>query len=797
MRIVITGFGLTTAAGDTAEQSWEAFCSARSGIGENTIVPRKGVMSDRAGQVRSLREDGKSRKDRSVRLGEVAIHEALEHAGLRHRRPFSDDRIGLSLGTSLGGARSGEKFHQDWIDHGLTGTNRFDLIQYPLHATGDALARTFALHGPRTVHSNACAAGAVAIINGVEYLRDGLADAVVAGGVDPLAWLSFGGFSSLGVLSLKNCAPYTRSDGITLGEGAGFLILEPLEQASDRGATIHAEVLGYGLSADAYHPTAPDPRGRGAVKAMDYAFRMAGLDRDAVDYVNGHGTGTPANDEGEMKVIRTLGDGRIPISSTKSMTGHTLGAAGAVEAVVSVMALEKDRVPPTFIPDDDAAQAALNDILSAGEIDIVPNQARDRRVDVVVSNSFAFGGNNASLIIGSLTGRNEVRKASEDGGDRNCRIVGTAAVAGQATSADEILDAFTTASPLARDRVDTTSGEGTMIGRCDPKRLAHGINPRALRRLDPLSKLAVQVVSQLIRNHKLTASQLADTGLVFATSTGPLSTVEEFQRGLMVEGQGDSKLFPNTVMNAAAGHVAMMFGLRGPTATICAGGASGVSALHLGQQLIRNGSCDRAIVVAAEEVNDILVAGYGGFPGYLATDALRPNQDSGIAYCESGVALLLERGGTQDQDSAVDAPILAGMGLTGDGPGAGRIAWDESAWQRSFELAIKQAGIGVSELDLVISAACGHEPIDRIERAALAGLGLRSDTTIVHPKAITGEMQSASPLFGIILGGWLTSGKHMRLDGDDVSLAAAGGPRNVLVSGYGIGGSFQSFVVRY
>ena len=790
MRIAITGYGLTTAAGADADACWDAFCEARTGIGENTIVPREGVMSDRAGQVRTLEESDAPRHDRAIRLGERALAEALERAGLEGDKGPAPERRGFSLGTSLGGARAGERFHRDWLQQGYAATNRFDLVEYPLHATADALASKFGLHGPRTVHSNACAAGAVAVANGYEYLVDNHADVVIAGGVDPLAWLSFGGFSSLGVLSLMNCAPYTRSEGITLGEGAGFVVLEPLERAIARGATVYAELLGYGLTADAYHPTAPDPRGRGALKAMDLALGMAGIDRADVDYVNGHGTGTPANDTGELKTVRTLGDGGVPMSSTKSMTGHTLGAAGAVEAVVSVMTLEHQKLHPTFVPEDAAAQEALAALQAAAEVDIVAETARDTNVDTVLSNSFAFGGNNASLLFGAA-GKERNDDAVSRRAEIGVEVAGVAGLAGAASDASELRAAFERGESLVRDEVEFAPGRRHPIGRSDDKGLSRGLNPRTLRRFDRLSLLAVQAVHQVIAEQGISQTELADTGLVFATSTGPLSTVESFQRGLIVDGEGDSKLFPNTVMNAAGGHIAMTFGMRGPTATICAGGTSGVSALHLGQQLIRNGSCSRVIVVAADEANEALLAGYGGFPGYLTTDTLRPNQGSGVAFAEAAVAVML----AARTDSAPELEI-AGMGLTGDGPGAGRIGRNTAAWRRSFELALERAGIGVEDLDAVVSAACGHEPIDRLERAALAELGVADAVPVVPAKAITGDLQSVSPVLGMLVAQWLADGAELQVDGAVVSRERKERPRHILVSGYGIGGSFQSYVVR-
>lgn len=789
MTIAVTGYGLITAVGDDAHACWQALTAAQTGIGENTIVPSRGVMSDRAGQVRSLEERDNEPEDRSIRLGVRALAEALACAGLT-TGSYEPARMALSLGTSLGAARQGQRFHQDWIERGLENTRRSDLLDYPLHALADALGARFVLNGPRVVHSNACAAGAVAIANGFEFLRDDLADVAVVGGVDPLAYLSFGGFSSLGVLSLANCAPYTRSDGITLGEGAGFLILEDRQKAERRGATIYAELLGYGLTADAYHPTAPDPRGRGAVAAMQQALTMAGVDSSRVSYVNGHGTGTPANDSLESRTIQTLGNGHIPMSSTKSMTGHTLGAAGAVEAIVSVLSIVHQRLHPTYVPADEAAQQAARALGEQGTVDIVAQTARDAEVRYVLSNSFAFGGNNASLLFGAPDAGEGPDHAPRRPSDRGTiAVTGASALAGSATDTEELRNR------LASDRAVTDGSSAILgepllpVGRADDKALLAGINPRVVRRLDRLSLLASQAARQLIRDTGLQPKELADTGLIMATSTGPLQTVERFQRELLVEGEADGKLFPNTVMNAAAGHVALMFGLHGPTATICSGWTSGVSALHLGQQVIRNGACSRVIVIAADEAGDALLAGYSRFPGFLSTGRGIPNGDTGVVFSEGAVALLLEA----DAVSAPSRPSLArllGFGLASNQVGPGRMGGPETCL-RAFGTALGQAGITADQLDVVVSAAAGRERVDRVERAALAELPLADRAIVLHPKELTGETQSAAPLLGILQARWAFEGAA------HTAVAPAEGDRYALISNTGIGGTHQCVVVRF
>ncbi|WP_201517632.1 beta-ketoacyl-[acyl-carrier-protein] synthase family protein [Gulosibacter hominis] len=791
MRVAVTGYGLITAAGENAEANWDAFINARTGIGENTIVPREGVMSDRAGQFRPMTETD-ARHDRAVRLGEAAIGEALERAGLGEDA-YPRERIGLSLGTSLGGARQGEKFHRDWIERGLDATNRFDLIEYPLHATADALAAKFALHGPRTIHSNACAAGAVAIANGYEYLLDGQADVVVAGGVDPLAWISFGGFSSLGVLTSMNCAPYTRSDGITLGEGSGILILENYDRAVARGATIYAELLGYGLTADAYHPTAPDPRGRGALAAVDHALRMADLERDDIDYINGHGTGTPANDTGELKTVLEFRGGQLPMSSTKSMTGHTLGAAGAVEAAVSVMTIEHQRIHPTFVPGDEVAQEKLRERLEAGEVNIVPDQFIDQDVDYVLSNSFAFGGNNASLVFGRPDAKPVTADAAEGRRARtDVQISATSALVAGATNEAAVIEALGSGTNLVTEQAEIDPGVEFPVGRCADKALTAGLNRSAMRRVDHLGKLGVQAVQQLLKQRPLSGAERGTTGLIFATATGPLGTVEAFQRGLIVDGKGDSKLFPNTVMNAAAGHVAVTFGLRGPTATFCAGGASGVSALHLALQLLRNRQCDRVIVAAADEVADALLAGYSRFPGYLATSVAEQQAGKGTVYSEGAVALLLEARDALADDEPRTGAYISGIGLSGAALGAGRVSRTPQEWARSYRAALEQAGITATDIDAVVLAEAGVERIDRVERAALDEIGIDAQVPRISPQLTTGNLQTTGTLLAVPIANALAAGAAVSTD---TVPPTADRPLQVLVSGVSVGGSYQAYVV--
>ncbi|MDR1079062.1 MAG: beta-ketoacyl-[acyl-carrier-protein] synthase family protein [Propionibacteriaceae bacterium] len=796
MRVVVTGYGLVTAVGADADQTWAALLQGQSGIAQNSLISTQGVTSSLAGQAWTEAELDHPAPERGIRLGVKALAEAVRRAGLADANPYPPSTRALVLGTSMGGARKGDLFHRQWIEGGLGSTDKTLLFEYPLHSTADAIAADFDLHGPRVVHSNACAAGSVAIGHAYELLCDAQAEVVVAGGVDPLAHLAFAGFSSLGALTALHCAPYTRSDGLNLGEGAGFLILEEYDRALARGARIHAELLGFGLSADAYHPTAPDPRGKGALMAINSALRLAGADSTAVDYVNGHGTGTPANDSGELKTVLSLGRGQVPMSSTKSMIGHTMGAAGAVEAVVTVLSLDQRRLHPTYVPSDPAARAGLAKLRQAGRIDVIPDSARAVEANLAISNSFAFGGNTACVVLARPGGSEPAPPARRNQSD--LIVTGLAATAGSAVTTEAVRAACGAGDRLYQDRVELEDGSSFPVGRPDPSRLCEGVNPRILRRLDPLGKLAVQAFSQLLKQRRLSPAQLAGTGVIFATGIGPLSTVEAFQRGLIVNGQGDSRLFPNTVMNAAAGHVAVTFGLHGPTATVCAGGTSGISALHLASQLLRNRSCDRIAVIAADETPDCLLAGYSRYRGYLSTTALTPYGDTGVVYSSGSVALLLE---ASDEDGSEALPLarVLGIGMASDGSGSGGFSTDAAAWGRSFASAIDRAGLTPADIDVVVAAAYGRDRTDSIEAAALDQLGLRADVPVVAPRGVTGYLESASPLLGTLIATWLRAGDDLRFGPTPTPTPVAvteGQPLRLLVSGFSIGGSFQSYVVE-
>ena len=381
-RIAITGAGIVCSIGRNKEEVWQSIVDARAGIAKLTRFPGETFPTDIAAEVNA--ELPKSRRlSRTDRLAIVAASEAIEQASQNSALPR--ERAIVSSGTSTGGLLEGEDYYFRRIVRGRRRAPVSLVLQQPTSSPSDAVARAHNLGGGVVSNATACASAGAAIGMAADYLRSHHADVAIAGGSDALCRLTYSGFNVLQAVDPEPCAPFDASrKGITLGEGAGYLVLERWDDAVARGATILAELQGYGATCDAHHPTAPHEDGRGAEAAM-----RAAMNGDAVDYVNAHGTGTLLNDSAETKAIAAALGVRIPVSSSKSFFGHTLGAAGAVEAVITVLALQHQLAPPTL---------RLATAASDCTLDYIPHTPRPMTMNAAVSNTFGFGGSNVSLL---------------------------------------------------------------------------------------------------------------------------------------------------------------------------------------------------------------------------------------------------------------------------------------------------------------------------------------------------------------------------------------------------------------
>jgi 3-oxoacyl-[acyl-carrier-protein] synthase II len=410
-KVVITGMGIVSPVGTGIEHAWKNVLAGKSGVKKIDSFDVSDLASQIAGVPQVGTEPGmfnpdtvveprEQRKlDKSILYGIVAADEAIKDAGLDDYEG-DKERIGVSVGSGIGGLNT---IYDNCIELHTGGPRRVSPFFIPkgiINMTAGNVSIKYGFKGPNISTVTACATGAHSIGEGVRLIQHGDADIMICGGAEAaVGRIGLAGFSAMRALSTRNDEPEKASrpwdknrDGFIMAEGAGILVLEEYEHAIKRGAKIYAEVAGYGLSGDAYHITAPAEGGEGGLRAMKAAIKDAGLTPNDVDYINAHGTSTGLGDIGELMAVKTLFDGMpVSMSSTKSVTGHLLGAAGAVEAIFSALAIRDGIVPPTINLDDPED--------AVGDFDLVPHVAKQRKVDVAISNSFGFGGTNASLVL--------------------------------------------------------------------------------------------------------------------------------------------------------------------------------------------------------------------------------------------------------------------------------------------------------------------------------------------------------------------------------------------------------------
>ena len=330
----------------------------------------------------------------------AAALEALSDAGLFPFPEVLQADTGVVIGGGAGGMLEAEEAYRQYLQGSGKGVRYSRFSAFCCASSADQIASNLGLMGPKTTFMTACSSGATAIGYARDLIREGMATVVIAGGTEPLSRITYASFNALQAVDPEYCKPFDKNrQGLSLGEGAGIMILEALSHAKMRGARIYGEVLGYGVSCDSHHMTAPDPEASGAARCIEAALQDSGTAPEQVDYINAHGTATPANDPVETKAIKAVFGQRayhIPVSSTKSMTGHALGAAGAIEAVACVLAIFQHFIPPTI---------HLTEHDPECDLDYVTEGSRKAEVNIVLSNSFAFGGNNTALVLGSYTPR--------------------------------------------------------------------------------------------------------------------------------------------------------------------------------------------------------------------------------------------------------------------------------------------------------------------------------------------------------------------------------------------------------
>jgi 3-oxoacyl-[acyl-carrier-protein] synthase II len=729
-RVMICGLGAVTSQGATAADLWDGVSAGRVAIRPVQGLEMDGLRTRLGGEVldRSAPRADYRRpadfREPAIDFALRAAEEAVADAG-ELLNAVAPERRAVVVGTCNAGLLSG----REWFAQTAAGAESDPALLLLLspQAIAEALAAVLDVRGPCLSVNTACAAGAHALGQAADLIRSGRADVVVAGGSDAFSDVLFCGFNSLESLSPEPAAPYSRDRrGLSLGEGAGMLVLAAEDVATACGATARAELLGCGTSADGYHPTAPHPEGEGAARAISAALRDAGVDPDEVGYVNTHGTGTAKNDVAETRANRrALGPAadQAGLSSTKSMIGHLLGAAGAVEAIVTVRALEEQLAPPT---------AGYTTRDPECDLDYVPNEARSMDTDVAVSNNFAFGGANASLVL-ARPGRRPARRAPAR---EQVVVTGIGALTPAGCDADALWEAW-----RAGRAAGVTEGR---VGRV-PLDAAAAMPARERRRLDRLGLLSVVAGRRALEDGGMAISDenRHAVGVVVGTGAGPLESLERFTEGVLADGAAGANpaLFPNTVYNAAGGQVAMHLGTVGPASTVTTRHAAGAAAICAAADAVAHGRADAMLAIGADALTDTVIAGYRAL-GLL--DA------PGFAISEAGVALLLESRANATARGARVYGVVSEYGIVSDGLGIGSIDPTGAGVERAMRIALDRAGRDPSRVATVWSGLTGHAAADGAELAAIARV-LGEDADVQSPKLLFGEPIGAGGALGAAL----------------------------------------------
>lgn len=731
-RCVVTGLGVICAVGNNVEETWKNALASVSGIHKTTSVDTEKCYADLAAEVHCDTLDAidsPEEKDRASKLCIKAAGEALHDAKLEN---FADDsRVSVIIGSCVGGVLSVEHYHQH-------GKDPLDIPKMPIAAIASQVAETYKAGGIVTNVANACAAGTISIALACDLIRAKKADIVIAGGADSFASVPYSGFLSLHALDENGCSPFNHCNGITLGEGAGIVIVESFEHARNRGAKVYCEVLGSGVTSDAHHITAPREDALCLIEAMTRAVKNSGISKSEIGYVNAHGTGTGKNDNAEITAFRKFfaeENPTVSISSTKAMTGHCLGAAGAIEAVFSIKALTTDTVLPT-IRYTEADSEALK--AKVGTLDFVQNTPRSKTLDSVMSNNVAFGGTNASIIFSKQPG-NVPRQPFLD---KKIAVTGIGIVSPLGNSKSAYISA------VEKDAKPETASIHSSISLEDYKEL--GIKMAFYRKLDNLGQLQTVSGMRALQdaNFQVNDENAKDIGIIVGTSEGGLGATYDFEELVAKMGNafGSAFKFPHTVYNAAGGYLSICSGIKGYGVTITTGPLSGLDSIGYAMNVIHDGQ-EQAMMATGTDENLPIITEFAEKLDVLAKTPTTPYSSSkGFVLGDGSVSLLLE---TEEAVKARGAKIYCyalGYGNGRKNVKFGKISGSDEALDKAILAAIQDAGLTPNDIDAVCGFANGLKELDDIEKKSLVRVfkDKASSLPLFEVKERVGEGRAAS-----------------------------------------------------
>ena len=782
-RCVVTGLGMVNAIGGNVEECWNNALAGKSGIDHVKSVNADNCYANLGAEIDFALPENKD-VDRVSVLCLKASEEAFNDSGIEGSIKDAT-RFGVIMGSCVGGVVSIEEYITN-------GEKTEDINKMTISPIANNVATKFGAKGVITNVGNACAAGAISVAYACELIRAGVADAFIVGGADAFASVPFSGFHALHALSENPCSPFNHSNGITLGEGAGAMIVESYEHAAARGAKIYCDVLAAGISSDAHHITAPRPDGIGQMYAINRAIDMSGIDKTDIGYVNAHGTGTAKNDEAEFLSLHTVFDNsgaKLSVSSVKAMVGHCLGAAGAIEAVYSIKALTEGKIPPTIGYSDEDLEVLKE---KAGDIDFMPNQAKNKALRAVMSNNFAFGGSNARVIFAK-----EVGEVKEFENDDDVYITGLGIVSALGNGVENYVNQINAGAKAEGNSVKAE------VGKEDFDKF--DIKMAFFRKLDKFS--LIQVVSGLEALKEagiaLEEGKEEDYGMIIGTGDGPLTTVYEFEDHIAKEGNenGSAFNFPNTVYNAAGGYLSIKTGLRGYNVTVTNGSQSGLQSVAYAFHEIRQNRAQGMLATGTDENSAVMEKLYGQL-GLLADGSAKLYEGTGMTLSDGSVSIALENAESAAKHGGKKYAKVAGYGMTHEGVKYGTVAGSNEGLKNAIAKALQMAGIAQEEVDAIYGFGNGVKEYDDIESAVYYDM-FGGILPVHNVRAYVGEARAAAATLSVAHAALTLSGdlpKEQKAffleNGVEEKTVDTSAYKNVLVTSVGVGGSYSAVVLQ-
>lgn len=670
-RVVVTGIGIICSLGAEKHEVIDNMKKNKTGIGPITRFSTDKFISQIGAEVKDYTPEKyfsvqeRNSYDYCSQFGIIAAKEALAESGIEITQENSH-RFGVAFGTCNGGINSLEE------QATVTELDMERTSRYPFYQQGDNIAMHFGLHGPVNTLNTACAASGNAIGFAYDMITEGYADTMLAGGSDSMSSSVYAGFNVLQALNPVPCSPYNNKFGLSLGEGAAFVVLESLESALERGANIYAEVCGYGLSSDAYHETAPEPEGRGIQLAVEFALINSGVSKDRIDYINTHGTGTKANDSAELYGLRKLfGEERfneILVSSSKAYFGHNLGAAAAIEYVTTLLALKDGLLPATL--HFDSPREGVN------TVNLITNEMRKSSVQYFLCNNSAFGGHNASIVSYNWTNGERIVQETEIREPKRVGVVGMGTVSGFGHCAGTIL-------PWLLEDGASTSEESFSLKEYN-KDLYE-------RRMNQLSQNSIGAAHLALQDSGVTIEgNQQEIGLFYGTSRGSLESAQKYLTAIFEKGPDHASgvYFPDMVLNSTAGKIAKKLGLKGYGTSLSTGGNDGLISALYGYETIRAGIQKYGLIGAGDERSSLS----SKVDSAIGLDRTPYEIGEGSAFL---VIMDLEQ--AQKEGREVYAELKGfGTAFSGSQDSNGEVL------KRVVEMALSRSGLGVSGIDFVL-----------------------------------------------------------------------------------------------